>query len=73
MAVAERNQMDNLIFSGFVRLEGIPHARFFNRATLEPVALSRNECFARLSSFTARGDDCEETANAVAAWPLGDA
>jgi hypothetical protein len=28
------DQMDNLVFSGSIRLDGIPHARFFNRATI---------------------------------------
>jgi hypothetical protein len=43
------DRMDNLVFSCFVRLEGIPHARFFNRATWEPVTLSRADCVARLN------------------------
>jgi len=67
------DQMDNLVFSGFVRLESIPHARFFNRATWEPVTLSRADCMARLDNLTAGGHDCEETAVAVETWPRGDA
>jgi hypothetical protein len=62
--------MDNLIFSGFVWLEGIPHARFFERSSLEPVALTRKECVLRLNSLRAGGADCEETAAALEAWPL---
>jgi hypothetical protein len=65
--------MDNLVFSGFVRLEGIPHARFFNRATMEPVTISRQDCVSRLGNLKASGDDCEETARAVAEWPASDA
>jgi hypothetical protein len=64
--------MDNLVFSEFICLEGIPHARFLNRATLEPVTLTRSECLARLTNFKASGHDCEETATAVASWPHPD-
>jgi hypothetical protein len=65
--------MDNLVFSCFVRLEGIPHARFFNRATWEPVTLSRADCVARLNHLRAGGHGCEETASAVELWPQADA
>jgi len=65
--------MDNLLFSGFLWLDGIPHARFFNRTTFEPVALTRTECLARVNNLRARGEDYEETARAMDAWPRGDA
>jgi hypothetical protein len=65
--------MDNLLFSEFVRLDGIPHARFFNRSTFEPIALSRSGCVTRLNNLRARGEDHEETARAVETWPPGDA
>ena len=32
----------DLVFSGFNRLEDIPHTRVFNRATLEPVTPQPN-------------------------------
>jgi hypothetical protein len=65
--------MDSLIFSGFVRLDGIPRARFFVRTTLEPVALSRPDCVARLNNLRAAGANFEETAKGVKTWPPADA
>jgi hypothetical protein len=65
--------MDNLQFSGFVWLDGIPHARFFNRSSFEPIALTRAECALRLKNLRAAGYDCEETAVAVDTWPRADA
>ena len=65
--------MDNLIFSGFIRLDGIPHARFLVRSTLEPIALTHVECVTRLNSLREKGEDYEETAAAVRDWPHADA
>jgi hypothetical protein len=63
--MASGEAMDNLQFSEFVRLDGIPHARFFNRSTFEPIALSRSDCVTRLNNLRARGEDHEETVRAV--------
>jgi hypothetical protein len=65
--------MDKLVFSGIVRLEGVPQVRSFNRETCEPVAFSPTVCAVRLRNLRARGDDGVETARAVEAWPHGDA
>jgi hypothetical protein len=67
------DQMDNLVSSGFVRLADIPYADVCNRATWDPVTLSRPDCTARLNNLTAGGHDSEETTVAVETWPRGDA